>query len=207
MSLTWVFIFWANSQNLLKLEVRNEQLNDLTRRDALTGVYLIGAFKEKAQQLLDSRPEKFALVYTDFSDFKYINDVFGYDYGDLLLAQYGKILQKELREHELCGRVSADNFVLLLHYKDKSEIAARQAAADLEILRFMHTAHDGQLLPTNCGICCVEDVIEALKSTAFWTGRILPEKQSRPGTGRIMRTMMRVYEAICGKKRILKTGC
>lgn len=163
MSLTWVFIFWANSQNLLKLEVRNEQLNDLTRRDALTGVYLIGAFKEKAQQLLDSRPEKFALVYTDFSDFKYINDVFGYDYGDLLLAQYGKILQKELREHELCGRVSADNFVLLLHYKDKSEIAARQAAADLEILRFMHTAHDGQLLPTNCGICCVEDVIEALK--------------------------------------------
>ncbi|MFR3751679.1 MAG: GGDEF domain-containing protein [Enterocloster sp.] len=140
MSLTWIFILWANSKNLLKLEVQNEQLNDLASRDTLTGVYLISAFKEKAQQLLDTRPEKFAVVYTDFSDFKYINDVFGYDYGDLLLSQYGKLLLKGLHEYELCGRVSADNFVLLLHYSEKSEIAARQAAADYEILRFMHTA-------------------------------------------------------------------
>ncbi|WP_243278138.1 GGDEF domain-containing protein [Enterocloster citroniae] len=122
MSLTWIFIFWANSKNLLRLEVQNKKLSDLTQRDALTGVYLMNAFKEKAQLLLDSLPDKFAIVYTDFSDFKYINDVFGYDYGDLLLSEYGAILQKGLREHELCGRVSADNFVLLLHYKDKSEI-------------------------------------------------------------------------------------
>ena len=113
---------WANSKNLLKLEVQNEQLNDLASRDTLTGVYLISAFKEKAQQILDTRPEKFAVVYTDFSDFKYINDVFGYDYGDLLLSQYGKILQKGLHEYELCGRVSADNFVLLLHYSEKARL-------------------------------------------------------------------------------------
>lgn len=105
MSLTWIFILWANSKNLLKLEVQNEQLNDLASRDTLTGVYLFSAFKEKAQQLLDTRPEKFAVVYTDFSDFKYINDVFGYDYGDLLLSQYGKLLLKGLHEYELCGRV------------------------------------------------------------------------------------------------------
>ena len=162
MSLTWIFIFWANSKNLLKLEVQNKKLSDLAQRDALTGVYLMNAFKEKAQLLLDSLPDKFAIVYTDFSDFKYINDVFGYDYGDLLLSEYGAILQKGLREHELCGRVSADNFVLLLHYKDKSEIGKRQSEADLEILQYMSTLHDGQLLPTSCGICCVEDVVETL---------------------------------------------
>lgn len=167
MALTWVFIFWANFKNLLKLEVKNKKLNDLAQRDALTGVYLIDTFKEKAQQILDSRPEKFALVYTDFSDFKYINDMFGYDYGDLLLAQYGKLLQKGLREYELCGHVSADNFVLLLYYNDKNEIADRQLAADREILRFMHTSHDGQMLPTNCGICCVEDVMEDIKIDVF----------------------------------------
>ncbi len=163
MSLTWVFIFWANSKNLLQLELQNEKLNDLTRRDALTGVYRIGTFKEKAQGLLDSLTDRFAVVYTDFSDFKYINDVFGYDYGDLLLSQYGQILQDGLRENELCGRVSADNFVLLLHYKDKSEVAERQIAADKKILDFMQSSHTGQLLPTNCGICCVEDVVELLK--------------------------------------------
>lgn len=163
MSLTWIFIFWANSKNLLKLEVQNKRLSDLTRRDALTGTYLLSSFREKAQQLLDQFPDKFAVVYTDFSDFKYINDVFGYDYGDLLLAQYGDILRKGLRENEACGRVSADNFVLLLHYNNKSEIADRQLAADREILGYMNISHDGQILPTNCGICCVEDVIENLK--------------------------------------------
>lgn len=162
MSLTWVFIFWANSKNLLKLELQNEKLNDLTRRDTLTGVYLLGAFKEEAQQLLDTRPEKYAVVYTDFSDFKYVNDIFGYSYGDELLARYGEILRNDLREHEVCGRVSADNFVLLLHYEDRKEIAKRQMAADQEILKFMHSSHHSQLLPTCCGICCVEDVIESL---------------------------------------------
>ena len=61
MSLTWIFILWANSKNLLKLEVQNEQLNDLASRDTLTGVYLFSAFKEKAQQLLDTRPESLLL--------------------------------------------------------------------------------------------------------------------------------------------------
>lgn len=163
MSLTWLFIFWANSKNLLKLELQNKTLSDLTHRDTLTGVYLINFFREKAQQLLESLSDKYAIVYTDFSDFKYINDVFGYDYGDLLLSEYGDILRRGLRENELCGRVSADNFVLLLRYNDKNEISARQSAADQEILKYMRRFHDGQLLPTNCGICCVEDVIEVLK--------------------------------------------
>ena len=117
-------------------------------REPSKGLWVSHETMEKeAQQLLDTRPEKFAVVYTDFSDFKYINDVFGYDYGDLLLSQYGKLLLKGLHEYELCGRVSADNFVLLLHYNEKSEIAARQADADYEILRFMHTAHDGRCPP------------------------------------------------------------
>lgn len=66
-------------KNLLKLGPE-QKLSDLAQRDALTGVYLMNAFKENVQLLLDSLPGKFAIVYTDFSDFKYINDVFGYDY-------------------------------------------------------------------------------------------------------------------------------
>ena len=167
MSLTWIFIFWANSKNLLKLELQNEKLSDLTRRDALTGVYRIDYFKEEAQRLLNTVPEKFAIVYTDFSDFKYVNDVFGYHYGDELLSRYGQIILRGLREHEICGRVSADNFVLLLRYEDRKEIADRQLAADREVLTFMNSAHHGQLLPTCCGICCVEDVIEPLNIDGF----------------------------------------
>lgn len=207
MSLTWIFIFWANSKNLLKLELQNEKLSDLTRRDALTGVYRIDYFKEEAQRLLNTVPEKFAIVYTDFSDFKYVNDVFGYHYGDELLSRYGQIILRGLREHEICGRVSADNFVLLLRYEDRKEIADRQLAADREVLTFMNSAHHGQLLPTCCGICCVEDVIEPLNIDGFLDRANFARKPSRPGRIPITRIMTRASAVICGLRRTSRAGC
>ena len=163
MLVTWAFIFWASSQKLLTLENTNRKLSDLTRRDTLTGVYVLSAFKERAQQLIDSEKlVKYEIVYTDFADFKYINDVFGYAYGDSVLSRYSEMLLAELDERELCGRVSADNFVLLLHYQNKEEVAVRQRRVDHLITEFMHASNYRQSLPTCCGICCIEDVVEKL---------------------------------------------
>lgn len=163
MLVTWLFIFWAASKKLLLLESTNQKLSDLTQRDTLTGVYLLDAFKEKAQRLLEqSEGAQYAVVYTDFADFKYINDMFGYSYGDQVLSRYGEILRSGLRDRELCGRVSADNFVLLLRYDQRDEVAARQRQADREITAFMRNSPGQQSLPTCCGICCVADVVEVL---------------------------------------------
>ena len=168
MLLTWAFILWAYFKKMLRLEHTNQQLSDIARRDPLTGVYQLDRFKEEAQRLLDTGPkEKMAVVYTDFADFKYMNDVFGYTYGDSILKQYGQILNRELRAGEVCGRVSADNFVLLLQYTDKTQAAARMRAADEKITRFMHSSRHRQAVPTCCGICCVEDVIEDLNIDGF----------------------------------------
>ena len=183
MLLTWIFILWAYSKKMLRLENTNQKLNDLTRRDALTGVYQLEAFKEEAQRLLDAGPKnQIAVVYTDFSDFKYINDVFGYTYGDSILKKYGGILLEGLREGELCGRISADNFVLLLRYQNKDEIAVRQREADRKIIHFMHSSHDRQSVPTCCGICCVEDVEEDLNIDGFLDRANFARKTVKNGT-------------------------
>ena len=165
MLLTWIFIFWAAARNMLQLEYTNKKLEDKTKRDALTQAYNLKAFKEMAEELLEGAApgENYAVVYTDFVDFKYINDVFGYGYGDSILAEYAAIIQGGLREGEILGRVSADNFVVLLRYDKKEEVAARQRAADEKITEYMHNSYDRQSLPTCCGICCKEDVIEELK--------------------------------------------
>ncbi|MCI6705924.1 MAG: diguanylate cyclase [Eisenbergiella massiliensis] len=91
------------------------------------------------------------MVYTDFIDFKYINDVFGYVYGDSILSRYGEILRTGLQEDEICGRVTADNFVLLLHYSDKEEVASRQRRADKQITEYMNSSPSSQSIATNCG--------------------------------------------------------
>lgn len=168
MLLVWGLLFLALSRKVTFLETENKQLSDLTRRDPLTGIYQYESFKEKAQLLLDNAGDKkYAVVYTDFTDFKYINDVFGYAYGDSILSRYGEILRTGLQEDEICGRVTADNFVLLLHYSDKEEVASRQRWADKQITEYMHSSPSSQSIATNCGICCLEDVVEDLKIEGY----------------------------------------
>lgn len=168
MLLVWGLLFLALSRKVTFLESENKQLSDLTHRDPLTGIYQYESFKEKAQLLLDNAGnKKYAVVYTDFTDFKYINDVFGYAYGDSILSRYGEILRTGLQEDEICGRVTADNFVLLLHYSDKEEVASRQRRADKQITEYMHSSPSSQSITTNCGICCLEDVVEDLKIEGY----------------------------------------
>ena len=183
MLLTWLFIFWAISKKTLILENTNKELNELARRDALTGALKLDAFKADAQALLDvDEPVKYAIVYTDFADFKYINDVFGYAYGDSILKRYGQILGEGLRAGELCGRVSADNFVLLLRYRERAEVAERQRRADRAITEFMHDSREHQSLPSYCGICCVEDVMEDLQIDGLMDRANFARKTVKNGT-------------------------
>ena len=131
MLITWVYIFGASLKKLFRLEKRNKKLTDLANRDPLTGVYQLNVFKDKAQNVLDTKQNvKIAVLYTDFTDFKYINDVFGYAAGDRVLKRYGELLMDGLQEGELCGRVLADHFVLLYNYQNKEEISCLLYTSD-----------------------------------------------------------------------------
>lgn len=164
MLITWTVIFMAYGKKVLLLEDKNKELSDLAYKDNLTGAYKIDFFKEKAQALIDSEPGiKFAIAYTDFDNFKYINDVFGYEYGDMVLKKYSQIISDQLQDKELFGRVSADNFVLLVRYNSRDELILRQKMADEKITNYMNNSIYQQSLPTCCGFCCIEDVIEDLK--------------------------------------------
>ena len=183
MLLTWFLIFGANYKKLLHLESANKELDDRAKRDPLTGVYLFAAFKDEAQRLLDTNSrQKYALVYVDFSDFNYVNEVFGSAYGDSILKHYGVILNALTAPGELCGRVVADNFVLLLKYNEKAEIVTRQREADEEIAQYMTNVLKCQSLSTNCGICCLEDTIEELKIEGFLDRANFARKTVKNGT-------------------------
>lgn len=159
----WVVLFRVYLKKLYLLENRNKTLYDIATKDQLTNAYNFETFKQKAQKILDSTNKKYSLVYVDFADFKYINDVFGYKYGDNILNNYATIINKELREGELLGRVSADNFVILRYYEDKNEIVLRQEEVDNRITDFMREMQGGQTVSVQCGTCYIEDLIEDLQ--------------------------------------------
>lgn len=156
--LTWLFILWAYGKKMLLLENMTKNLSDMTDRDSLTGALNLERFKREARKLISADANvRYAIAYVDFADFKYINDVFGYEYGNAILKEYARIAGNELKDNELLGRVSADNFVILRSYEEKMEVLARQRAVDDLITDFMHRSQNKQTLPVCCGICCLED--------------------------------------------------
>lgn len=69
--------------------------------------------------------EKFALMYIDLDNFKYVNDTFGHHVGDLLLARIGERLLKTLRKEDFVARLGGDEFVVIISgFTDNSQIGA-----------------------------------------------------------------------------------
>ncbi|WP_167957597.1 EAL domain-containing protein [Anaerosporobacter faecicola] len=108
-------------------KLRSEEIARLlAKKDLLTGSYNISSFYEEAENILyENHYDQFALFYFDINRFKQINEAFGYNHGDNLLADFSIIFQDSLHENELFGRIIGDRFLLLLHYDLPSEIETR----------------------------------------------------------------------------------
>jgi diguanylate cyclase (GGDEF)-like protein len=109
---------------------RDEKLYRQAHYDILTNL--------PNRQLLDDRLEqhiihahrenqKIGLLYIDLDRFKNINDSLGHSVGDKLLKQTGERLKKCVREADTVGRLSGDEFLIILSNmtepKDASNIA------------------------------------------------------------------------------------
>lgn len=95
-------------------------------KDNLTGLLTLSKFEAEAMKLIASSKEfQYAIVYSDFDKFKYINDEWGYSIGNDILKFYAEKILKHLNPMELFCRISGDTFVCLFIYKDREEILDR----------------------------------------------------------------------------------
>jgi two-component system cell cycle response regulator len=93
----------------------------LSRTDPLTRLGNRRAFHEvaEAERLRANRYSRvLSLLYLDLDNFKYINDRFGHETGDELLAMIGDILGRERRVSDYVARLGGDEFALILPETD-----------------------------------------------------------------------------------------
>ena len=69
-----------------------------------------------------------ALLYVDLDGFKDINDVWGHDAGDELLADVAERLQTVMRESDTLGRIGGDEFLVVV--PDMEDAAAAELVAE-----------------------------------------------------------------------------
>jgi diguanylate cyclase (GGDEF)-like protein len=126
----------AESSNTRTLELEEE-----TRRDAMTGVYNRAYLDQiLAREFDHSSRHKWPLsvAFADLDDFKGINDRFGHQAGDRILQATARILRGNTRETDLIARYGGEEFVVVLPATD-AETA--HSICERIVTAFQNTAH------------------------------------------------------------------
>lgn len=121
--MAWTFTLDMNT-TLTNLRAENdkvvkssETIQLMVKRDSLTGLHnrlACEAHYQALQEVLNPENERIILFFLDLDNFKNINDSFGHNAGDELLIALSNELKKLLLPSDVAGRLSGDEFVLII---------------------------------------------------------------------------------------------
>src|ERR1035437_1835731 len=92
-----------------------KEIQDLSLRDELTGLYNLRGFHLLAEQALHLAQRSqlpFSVLFIDLDHLKQINDEFGHKVGSEFLVETGALLQTIFRETDVVGRIGGDEFAV-----------------------------------------------------------------------------------------------
>ncbi len=94
--------------------------------DPLTGVLSREHITRIAEDQIDRKGvQGSALAIVDVDYFKHVNDRFGHQHGDDLLRQLAELIEKEVRDAGIVGRIGGDEFLILFyHLAEETDLRA-----------------------------------------------------------------------------------
>lgn len=99
------------------LEHKNAELQDISLRDGLTGIFNRRAFNEYLDHALAggrrSKAEQ-VLVMIDIDRFKQVNDTWGHPAGDAVLCAVARCIGESIRTSDLMARYGGEEFAVIL---------------------------------------------------------------------------------------------
>ena len=137
----------ANIYRLMRrVNLQNRQLEELTRRDELTGLDSRGHWRAQAAdriQRLRHHPGVATLLLLDIDHFKSINDQHGHAAGDEVLRALATLLRDCLPPSQVSGRLGGDEFAVLLPMSENDALRAAER---------LHAAAAACRLPSHPGL-------------------------------------------------------
>jgi len=103
--------------------ISNKKLKQLVLRDPHTGLYNYHYLTEAIEAEFH-RARRYAhslsVIMLDIDYFKSINDVYGHNFGDLVLKQLAKLLKKMVRRYDVVVRSGGEEFVVISPGTDRA---------------------------------------------------------------------------------------
>ena len=127
---------------------------DLAYHDELTGLCNRRHLKETFKQLSSRSDGEFVLLLIDLDRFKQVNDLYGHEAGDELVAITALRIRKHCPDGAICARLGGDEFAILLSGESADGKKAPELAAKLieELTSPVRLANGEILIGASVGI-------------------------------------------------------
>lgn len=146
--LVLVLLSWYISVLIYSRKIAWQNLEDLATKDGLTGLLNHRAFMVQMQTFWEGWRRRqdipISVVMLDLDHFKYVNDTYGHQAGDVVLHGFARIIQSNLRQTDIAGRIGGEEFAVVLFDCDVGVVRlfAERIRAQVQAEVFHHEAHN-----------------------------------------------------------------
>ena len=132
----------VRTKNMLKIKELRDKLKTLSTTDELTGLHNRKYLLERMEQEI-SRAKRYAtplsLLLFDLDFFKSVNDIYGYEWGDVLLKSIADKLRQVIRKEDILTRYGDEEYVVVLPNtpEDNAFLFAERFRKEVERMEFI----------------------------------------------------------------------
>jgi diguanylate cyclase (GGDEF)-like protein/PAS domain S-box-containing protein len=132
-----------------------EHLKQIAEHDGLTGLFNRTYFQEELERVIErERREqhgRYAVLYLDLDNFKFVNDTMGHAAGDDLLIEVADLLTSRVRSGDLMARFGGDEFTVLL-FNVAADTAVEIANSFRQLMSDYRFLYEGKEVDVGCSI-------------------------------------------------------
>jgi diguanylate cyclase (GGDEF)-like protein len=142
---------------------------DLLFIDDISGLYnhrYLDVALEREMKRVERYASHLAVLFIDVDSFKHVNDTFGHLVGSSILAEFGALLKKSVRDVDIVIRYGGDEYTVILVEtpSETAHLVAERTRSQVEEHVFMQS--EGYNIRLTCSIgyaCCPDDTASKTK--------------------------------------------
>ena len=116
-------------QNIDAEKRHEKRMLKLVQTDEMTGLLTKMATQQAVERVMESKPNAtYAFFLLDIDDFKRINDQYGHAFGDQVIAEFARLLQKNFRGNDIVGRIGGDEFAAFIPIANEERVEEKVRA-------------------------------------------------------------------------------
>ena len=184
-------IIFSYMLKMRTLEKTKEEVERFNFYDSTTGLMRFDRFRQTAEKfIMNGKRNRYVVVYSDIYNFKYINEHYGYDTGDLILKRFAEHIMQDSTSESAACRIVSDNFIIFAPWRNEEEGEGENSSTNLfldrikmrnsEFADIVHELYPESNITITSGMCVFDR-----RSTSFMKAvslaNIARKQAKRPG--------------------------